>query len=66
MITATEPNVIESGRYSITQTCAALGIHRNTLNRYTESGLIRCGFRKENMRKFYKGSEILRFWRAQA
>lgn len=31
---ATEPQVADGGRYSVTQTCAALGIHRNTLERY--------------------------------
>lgn len=66
MVTAIEPKVSDTGRYSVTQTCAVLGIHRSTLSRYTEFGLIRCGFRRGNMRKFYKGSEILRFWRAQA
>lgn len=65
MITAIEPNVSAEGRYSVSQTCIALGIHRNTLHKYTELGLIKCGFRRETARKFYKGSEIVRFWRAQ-
>ena len=65
MITAELPNVTVSGRYSITETCKALGIHRNTLRRFTDEGLIRCGFRKMNARKFYQGSEILRFWQEQ-
>lgn len=65
MITAIEPQVTADGRYSVSQTCAALGIHRNTLRKYTELGMIKCGFRRESARKFYKGSEIVRFWRAQ-
>ena len=65
MIRATEPVVAADGRYSVSQTCTALGIHRNTLQRYTEQGLIKCGFRRESARKFYKGSEIVRFWKAQ-
>lgn len=64
MITELEPNVTATGRYSITQTAAALGLHRNTLRKYTEAGFIKCGFRRESARKFYAGSEILRFWRA--
>lgn len=35
MITSIEPNVTEKGRYSVMQTSAALGIHRNTLRIYT-------------------------------
>ncbi len=65
MIRATEPVVAADGRYSVSQTCTALGIHRNTLQRYTEQGLIKCGYRRESARKFYKGSEIVRFWKAQ-
>ena len=65
MITAIEPNVSAAGRYSVTETSAVLGIHRNSLRKYTEQGLIKCGFRRTTARKFYLGSEILRFWRAQ-
>lgn len=65
MITAIEPKVNENGRYSVTQTSEALEIHRNTLRNYTEQGLIKCGFRRGNGRKFYEGREIVRFWRAQ-
>lgn len=65
MITAIEPQVSETGRYSVTETCKILGIHRNSLKKYTELGLIKCGFRKHAARKFYAGREILKFWRAQ-
>ena len=65
MITSTEPMVSAEGRYSVSDTCKVLGIHRNTLRRYTEAGMIKCGFRRETARKFYKGAEIVRFWRAQ-
>lgn len=65
MITSIEPKVNEAGRYSVTETCAVLGIHRNSLRKYTELGLIKCGFRKLTARKFYAGREILKFWRAQ-
>lgn len=65
MISPVEPNVNELGRYSVMETCAALGIHRNSLRKYTEQGLIKCGFRRLSARKFYSGREILKFWRAQ-
>jgi DNA-binding transcriptional MerR regulator len=64
MITAVEPTVSATGRYSVTQTTEVLGIHRNTLINYTNKGLIKCGFRRESGRKFYEGREILRFWSA--
>ncbi len=57
------PQVNDSGRYGIVATCAALQIDRTTLWRYTKKGLIRPTFHKTGT-KFYKGSEIIRFWRA--
>lgn len=57
------PLVNETGRYDVATTCAALQIDRTTLWRYTKSGLILPSFRRTG-KKFYKGSEILRFWRS--
>lgn len=64
-MTPIEPQVSMTGRYSVTETCSALGIHRNTLRRYTEAKKIKCGFRRMTERKFYLGSEILKLWRAE-
>ena len=60
-----EPKINMAGRYTIEETCKLLGIHRHTLRRYTVKGKIHCGVRRSTMRKFYLGSEILRFWKAQ-
>jgi len=65
MITSQRPDITLTGRYSVSETCTILGIHRNTLSSYTNTGHIKCGFRKMNGRKFYLGSEILKFWEAQ-
>lgn len=64
-MTAIEPQVSLTGRYSIGEASAILGINRGTLRRYTDAGYIKCGFRRVSARRFYLGSEILRFWRAQ-
>lgn len=63
-MTPIEPMVDVAGRYSITETCSALRIHRNTLRQHTEGGLIKCGFRRVNGRKFYTGAEIKRYWKS--
>lgn len=60
-----EPNISYNGRYSIVETCRLLGISRNTLYRYTARNLIHYGIRTSTARKFYLGSEILRFWKQQ-
>lgn len=64
-MTSLEPKVADTGRYSINETCEALGIHRNTLYQHTRDNLIKCGFRRANARKFYLGSEIIRYWKSQ-
>jgi len=63
MITSEEPIVVPTSRYNVNQTCELLTISRKTLGKYTSTGMIKCGLRKANMRKFYTGSEILAFWR---
>ena len=60
-----QPIVKLNGRYTVTETCNLLGIHRNTLRRYTRSGRIKLGVRKSTARKFYLGSDILNFWNRQ-
>lgn len=62
---ATEPQVSMTGRYSSKEASMLLGIHRNTLRNYTDNGSIKCGFRRPTARRFYLGSEILRFWKSQ-
>lgn len=54
-----------TGRYSIGEAAKLLGLHRNTLLRYTNEGFIKCGFRRDTAKKFFTGEEILKFWRAQ-
>lgn len=60
----TEPACKDCGRYSTTEVCAMLGIHRNTLLNQTNAGNIRCGRHRHNLRRYYWGKEIKRFWRA--
>jgi DNA-binding transcriptional MerR regulator len=58
------PNVPDDNRYSSKETAEILGIHRSTLRNHTEAGLIKFGLRRTNMRKFYLGREINRYWKA--
>ena len=55
------PSADPKGKYSISETCRLLGIHRHTLRKYTDEGLIKCGY-GEFFRKFYTGMEILKLW----
>lgn len=59
-----EPKVSDEGRYNATETCEALGIHRNTLIRWCHQGLIKYSYRRVTKKRFYKGSDIKRCWRA--
>ena len=60
----TKPNVHPEGRYRIKDACEALGVHRHTLRKYTDSGEIRYRLRRGGNKKFYLGREIIRFWEA--
>lgn len=59
-----EPRVNLNGRYSTDEAAALLGVHRNTIIRYTKKGKLRFGIRRSTTRKYYTGAEILRFWKA--
>jgi predicted site-specific integrase-resolvase len=59
------PHIAADGRYSQKQAAQLLGVHRNTLAAASAAGHIKFGIRRSNMRKFYLGSEIVRFWRSQ-
>ena len=60
-----QPKVQPNSRYTVTETCKLLGIDRNSLLKYTQSGRIKSGVRKSTAKKFYLGSEIINFWNRQ-
>lgn len=61
-----EPTVSPTSQYSIGEAAKILGIHRNTLRKYTNTGPagIRCKFKKSNNRKVFTGFEIVKFWKS--
>ena len=64
ILSATQPEVRLDGRYCISETCKHLGIHRNSLRKYTNEGRIKCRLRQGGKTTFYLGSEIIKFWRS--
>ena len=64
MVTMKEPEVNPSGRYSINDTAAKLGIARSTLLNWEKKGYIRSYLMRTGYRKFYTGIDILKCWRA--
>lgn len=62
-MTNEEPKVADAGRYTMTETCKALGIHRNTLRRWVQAGKMKVKFRRIDNRKVIEGAEIKRAWR---
>lgn len=61
-MTTDQPKVNPAGRYSVSDTCRLLGIHRNTLLNHTKKGDIIAHYRKANRSKFYTGMDITKFW----
>ena len=62
-MTNEEPKVSDAGRYTRTETCKVLCIHRNTLRRMMKAGKIKVKFRRIDNRKVFEGSEIKKVWR---
>lgn len=62
-MTNEEPKVADAGRYTMTETCNVLGIHRNTLRRCLQAGKMKVKFRRIDNRKVIEGAEIKRAWR---
>lgn len=58
------PNVADSNCYTIGKAAELLGVHRDTLRKHAENGFIKYGKNRKNGRKFFRGSEIKRYWKA--
>ncbi len=63
---ATEPNVNPEARYTIGQTVELLGMSRNTVKKYTDSGQLRHVVHKATGKKLYLGRAIVLFWKTMA
>ena len=64
-MTSILPDIPDAGQYTPKQAAEYLGIHRNTLTTYCNSGIIKFGIRKANGRKFFTGAEIKKVWKGQ-
>lgn len=62
-MTNTQPNVHPDNYYSRNEAAQALHVDTKTLDRYTDSGAIKCFVRKCNNRRVWKGSDIINCWR---
>lgn len=68
-MTAKEPEVADTGKYSTKEAYEALGVSRSQFARYVRSGSISCCYRRRlkdrngNPRKFFTGAQIKRLWR---
>ena len=69
MVTAIEPQVADTGKYSTKEAYEALGVSRSAFAAYVAQGRIKYGERrgqKDRMgrpRKFFTGRAIKMFWR---
>lgn len=61
-MTATQPEVTATGRYSIQDTATQLGISKRTVERYIEEKKLKAQVRKLNGKKYVTGTEILKVW----
>lgn len=57
-----EPVISDNAKLSTKEVAELLKVSVWTIQRATNSGLIKCGNRRSNGRRFYKGSDIKRYW----
>lgn len=55
------PKINPESRYSVTQSAKLLGIHRNTIRNYCNSGIIKFSYRI-GKRKVIEGRELMKLW----
>lgn len=58
-----QPVVNPDSRYTIGQTMQLLGMSRNTVKKYTDSGQLRHVVHKATGKKMYYGHAIVLFWK---
>lgn len=63
-MTPTEPNIPDTVKLPISQAAEVLNVHRVTLRRYINQGLMKVGQHRYNKRTFITGRELKRFWQA--
>ena len=59
------PPIEAKGRYSPREAAELLGVSLRTIQRHTNEGYLNCGIRPANGRRFYYGSELVRYWKAE-
>jgi predicted site-specific integrase-resolvase len=64
-MTKTIEHIEPSARYELREAADALSVDKSTIQRWSHDGLLRFGIKKSNNRKFWLGSELIRFWKAE-
>ena len=59
------PPIEAKGRYSAKEAAELLGVSLRTIQRHTKEGYLHFGIRPVNGRRFYYGSELVRYWKAE-
>lgn len=55
------PKINPESRYSVTQSAKRLGLHRNTIRNYCNSGILEYSYRVGN-RKVILGKDLIKLW----
>jgi len=65
-MTNTIPEVNPNARMELREAAEALGVDKSTIQRWTDDGRLKLGgIKQANNRKYWLGSELIRFWKSQ-
>lgn len=56
-----KPKIEATSRYSVTQAAKLLGLHRNTIRKYCNAGILNYTFRI-GKKKLIRGKELIELW----
>lgn len=63
-MTVSEPIINDTDRLELKDAAEALKAHKSSILRWTHMGLLHCGIRRSNGRRFWTGKELKRFWKS--
>lgn len=61
----TPPDIPPTARLELREAVEALQVDKSTIQRWTNNGKLKCGIKKSNNRKYWLGSDLIKFWKSE-
>lgn len=61
----TPPDIPPTARLELREAAEALQVDKSTIQRWTNNGKLKYGIKKSNNRKYWLGSDLIKFWKSE-